>query len=165
MTLYNRNGLEKPDNKRLRRNPPAYDKVPVEWDGEVRGPELPSEFDWHPRTEAWWELWRRTPQSMVMVDSDWEVMLATAAIHTKYWRGIQNGNLSPNGMTMLASELRRREDLYGGSYEARRQMKMEINAPKDDPAVQEKLQEKEIQKAVDYLEMLNKGVANNGSTE
>src|SRR5678815_145228 len=102
MTLYNSNGTEKPDEKRLRRNKPTYDKVNVEWDGVVRGFDLPKGFKWHELTLIWWDMWRRCPQSMIMIDSDWEVHLVTASMHSAYWSGLESGKLSPNAMGLIA---------------------------------------------------------------
>jgi hypothetical protein len=156
--LYNRNGLEKPEGQKVRRNAPAFQKFTVEWDGVTRGHDLDPELKWHRNTKRWWQKWRTSPQSMVMIDSDWEVLEVTALVHDKLWWGIEHGKLTANAICMLASELRRREDQFGGSFEARLQMKMEIESPKDS-VDEEQLVKKAADQLVDYTEMFTNEVS------
>ena len=63
---------------------------------------------------------------MIMVDTDWEQMLITALIHDRLY---SSTNLSHTAFVNLASELRRREDAVGGSYEARKSLHLNVETP------------------------------------
>lgn len=117
----------KPDDERQRANAPIYEKMQLTWDGIRRGPELPEDvpFEWCPRTKMWWDMWRDSAQAMVMIDTDWENFLETAMIHNALW---SHPNTAGQ-MTQLAGELRRRIESYGGTWEARRKLRMELDLP------------------------------------
>lgn len=89
-------------------------------DGQVRGPELP-EYDWHPRTLAWWDTWRRSPQAQVMTPTDWDALMETALLHTELW----------NGDTKAAAEVRLRTAKFGATPEDRLRLKMQVDAEID----------------------------------
>lgn len=149
--LYNDSGNRKEDTERVNRNPKRYKKIPVKWDGTQRGPELPSAYSWCDKTRQWWDMWRSSPQSMVMLDSDWEELLVAALIHHRIWNpaGRDGGQIMVN----LASELRRRTEKYGATFADRLQMNMDITTPNDitDDEAQIELDAAE---AVDYLTRL-----------
>jgi hypothetical protein len=86
-------------------------------DGELRGPDLP-EGDWHPRTVAWWDTWRRSAQAQVLTPTDWDVLMETALLHTELW----------NGDTKAAAELRLRVAKFGATIEDRLRLKMQVDA-------------------------------------
>ena len=86
-------------------------------DGVLRGPELP-EGDWHPRTVAWWETWRASPQAKTFLSTDWDVLLETALLHTEMW----------NGNVKLAAEVRLRVAKWGATTEDRQRLKLAIDA-------------------------------------
>src|SRR6476620_4054058 len=109
------------------KNGSIYPKVPVNWDGEKRGPELPEGFNWGPITIAWWEKWRNSPQSMVMLDSDWSLMLETALLVEMLW--YPSSRMGAVSATQLAAEIRRRVAAYGASFEDRTKLRMEITTP------------------------------------
>lgn len=150
-----------PKEDPIRRNKPTIDKTTVVPDEVVRGfplptfevdsPDGPVTFSWHSRTVEWWEKTRRSPQSKVMAESDWEAMVETAMIHTRFY----NGNLKPTEFTNLAAELRRRMAAHGATYEDRLRLRMNIET-----AQSELEQEAEIKaaakKAVNYMELLTK---------
>lgn len=150
--MYNGNHNDpKDDEDRLRTNPPVFHKVPVRWDGIQRGPDLPENYEWCERTQEWWAMWRNSPQSMVMLDSDWEVMLETAYLHHMLWRreytlaGIEKfvgGTTAVN----LASEIRRRVSSFGATFEDRAKLRMSITTPNDG-----NLDDIEIDNAVDEV--------------
>lgn len=142
MALYNASS-GKSDEDRQRTNAPLYPKVPVNWDGAERGPELPEHpfagdgIKWCAHTVRWWNKWRNSPQSMVMLESDWELMMETAILHDMLWNPYRK-NVGAVSMTQLASEIRRRVAAYGASFEDRVKLRMEIKTPdmlaKDDAA-------------------------------
>lgn len=130
----------KPDDERERRNAPIYDKVQPEWDGLVRGPELTGPpFVWCDKTRAWWEQWRRSPQSMLMMESDWEYMLDTALLHNALWTPdiVVDKDLGtftyqpkpPNALTALSKEIRSRLAEYGDTWANRRKLRMDLLTP------------------------------------
>lgn len=171
----------KHDDERIRRNAPIYDKIQVEWDGVVRGPDLPSRWvpcdcnrvgsgphpdyftgpcreyvnkGWHPAAIAWYEEWRRTPQSMVFVDTDWMFFHQTALLVEEYW----DEDCKKTERVSLAGEIRRREEGYGGTFEARRKLRLEIRSPQHDLAKQQQVVD-DAKNVVNYVEMLNKAAA------
>jgi hypothetical protein len=95
-------------------------RVHVADDGEVRGVELPEDVDWHPRTVAWWETWRRSPQAQVMTPTDWDFLLDTALMHTAMWAKKQ---------WALAAEVRLRVAKFGATPEDRLRLRLQIDLP------------------------------------
>lgn len=155
--LYQDNGMRKDESERVNRNPHRYKKIPVKWDGTIRGPELPDDRSWCQRTEEWWAMWRRSPQSMVMVESDWEEMLLAAIIHNKIWSPDVKvgGQIEVN----LFAELRQRTQKYGSAFSDRLQMGMDITTPNDVAEDDQKVSE-DAAAAVDYLTSLTMKAAN-----
>lgn len=115
----------KDPSERIRRNLPTFDTDTVEWDGVLRGPTLPKDTDWTEATKKWWLTWRKSPQSMVMVDTDWQFMLTTAMIHNK----LHKGELSNTAFAQLSAELRQREVQFGATYEARKKLRLDVITP------------------------------------
>ncbi len=85
-------------------------------DGALRGPDLP-ENDWHPRTFAWWDTWRRSPQAQQFTATDWDFLLDTALLHSRLW----------NGEASAAAELRIRAAKFGATPEDRLRLKVQID--------------------------------------
>ena len=96
----------------------------IEVDGEVRGPELPGDLDWHPRTVAWWETWRRAPQAQEFQATDWSFLLDTALMHHTMW---------DKGRWEFAAELRLRAAKFGATVEDRLRLRQTIVTPDDAP--------------------------------
>jgi len=90
-------------------------------DGTLRGPELP-EGEWHERTVAWWDNWRRSAQAKLFLPTDWDVLAETALMHTRLW----------NGEVSVAPELRLRVAKWGATVEDRSRMKMAVDAEVDE---------------------------------
>jgi hypothetical protein len=93
-------------------------------DGKQRGIALPQlriggkVVAWHPRTVAWWNAWRKSPQALrMMTEPDWQYLLVTARVHHEFWS---------SGRWELAAELRLREKEFGATPEARARMGVEI---------------------------------------
>jgi hypothetical protein len=101
----------------------AAEQTHVTNDKRLRGPALPrtgAVDDWHERTVAWWESWRRSPQAQIMVTTDWEFLLDTALLHHTMWT---------DGKTELAAELRLRVAKFGATLEDRLRLKLTIDPP------------------------------------
>lgn len=80
---------------------------------------LPKGKEWHPRTVAWWEEWRRSPQAAAMITGpDWQYLLDTALLHHQYWS---------NGRWEFANELRMREAKLGATPKDRADLKFEVD--------------------------------------
>jgi hypothetical protein len=84
-------------------------------------PALPSligregeEISWHPQTEEWWAVWERAAQSNLFTETDWQVLLETALIHTRFWHGDMS----------VAGELRLRVAKFGATPEDRARLRM-----------------------------------------
>lgn len=144
-----------PKEDPIRRNAPTIAKVEVSSDAQVRGPELPEGIKWHPRTVEWYEGWRKSPQASVMVASDWESMIETAVIHTKFWRAAENFTTSPAQLTNLSAELRRRMAQFGATYEDRLRLRMNIKTPHEAKTEEEEIATAAAE-AVDYAQRLAK---------
>ncbi len=95
---------------------------PLESDGEVRGPELPGDIEWHPRTVVWWETWRRAPQAQEFQPTDWSFLLDTALMHHTMWL---------KEKWEFAAELRLRASKLGATVEDRLRLRQSIVMPGD----------------------------------
>jgi hypothetical protein len=78
-------------------------------------PALPDDIEWHPRTRAWWDMWREAPQAEHFMASDWDFLLDTAVLHDAFWR---------KGQWTLAAEVRLRVAKYGATPEDRARLRM-----------------------------------------
>jgi hypothetical protein len=110
---------------RRRRNPDPVPTQVVEEDGEVRGPELPDEFEWPPATVRWWETWRTSAQATTFTPTDWEFLLDTALLHAAFW----------SGETGVGAELRLRVAKFGATPEDRARMRLQVGDPAVKPDV------------------------------
>lgn len=110
---------------------------------------------WSPRTVQWWEKWRRSPQSMVMSELDWEFLLETAVLHHMLWS--PRGNAGGVSQTQLASELRQRVAKFGATFEDRRKLQMSIETPQTLQADQDARDDLEGGLDIDYEAMLKEG--------
>lgn len=94
-------------------------------------PELPSDVDWHPRTVAWWSMWRNSPQAEHFMATDWDFLLDTALMHHAMWS---------KGQWTLAAEVRLRVAKFGATPEDRARLRMQFahadEADSKRPAVQ-----------------------------
>ncbi len=162
-------GYSKLPSERVRRNKDGYDEngfvVPrekktqdklelPEWDGVVRGPELsahPQGDAWHPQTIKWWETWRKSPQAMYCIDTDWESLFMGAIVYGRIMRGVSN-----TALAALTGELRKREGMFGAALEDRLRLGMgeTTETIKEDIGI-----EVEVQKTVSYFDMVNQRVA------
>jgi len=129
IALAGRGPAPKDPSKRRRRN---IDPIPTSSlvdDGQLRGPELPDVLAgqaWHPRTLAWWETWRRSPQAATFTATDWDFLIDTALMHHTMWA---------KGRWEFAAELRLRAGKFGATPEDRARLRMQITA---DPATADK---------------------------
>jgi hypothetical protein len=115
----------KDPSKRRRRNADGKDSTTVAADRKVRGFALPAGAlpdgeQWHSRTRAWWETWRKSPQSQAFVSTDWDFLLDTAVMHHAMWS---------KGRWDFAAELRLRVAKFGATVEDRARLKMTIETP------------------------------------
>lgn len=113
----------KDPSTRRRRNADPVPTTVVAPDDELRGPELPSGFDWPAPTRRWWETWRRSAQAQTMTDTDWDFLLDTALLHAELWAG--------NGA--VAAELRLRVAKFGATPEDRARLRLQIGEPEKKP--------------------------------
>jgi hypothetical protein len=88
----------------------------VAQDGALRGPDLP-EYDWHPRTLAWWDTWRRSPLAQEFGQTDWDFLIDTAFLHSQMW----------GGEVRLAGEVRLRAAKFGATPEDRLRLKVQVD--------------------------------------
>jgi len=94
-------------------------------DDELRGPYLPIDVlpdheQWHARTRAWWDTWRRSPQAQTFTATDWDFLIDTALMHHTMWS---------KGRWEFASELRLRAAKFGATPEDRMRLRMQVTGP------------------------------------
>jgi hypothetical protein len=105
----------KPSATRQRRNRVASAAVLTEADGEIVIPELPEGFD--KRTIRWWATVKKSPMREEYTASDWEGLLAVAALYNLWWM---------TGDTKAHAEFRTAAKDYGLNPMARRSLQWEI---------------------------------------
>lgn len=125
--------IRKDPSQRSNREKPKYSDLNIVWDGVTRGPELPEDYEWCPRTQSWWTTIRNSAQAMAFHDTDWEFLFETALLHNRLWRIPDNPkfNLTPNAMSMLAGEIRIRLERYGFSWADRRKYGIHVSTPEE----------------------------------
>ncbi len=110
---------------------------------------------WHPRTIRLWETFRKSPQSMVMTDLDWEFLADTMVLHHMLYS--PRGNAGGVSQTQLASELRQRVAKFGATFEDRRKLQMTIETPQTLQADEDARNDLEQGLDIDYEKMLKEG--------
>lgn len=115
-------------SERVRPNKAVAATTKVSPDEKLRGPELPVDAlpdgeEWHPRTQAWWDTWRRSPQAQTFTATDWDFLIDTALMHHTMWL---------KGRWEFASELRLRAAKFGATPEDRARLRLQI-APEPEP--------------------------------
>lgn len=159
--------VPKDDADRVRRNAPKFEETTIEPDDEIRGFALPpypdSAIQWCGLTVEWWNMWRASPQAKLMAESDWWSLLVAAMCHNEIWRprkapwtGI-NKPLGANSVTVLMAELRRREEAFGATWEARQRMRMKIKTSQSDEEQQKDIDAAAVG-AVNYMEVFLESV-------
>jgi hypothetical protein len=121
----------KDPEKRRRTNADPVPTTVVTPDDGLRGPPLPDDAisePWHPRTLAWWDTWRRSPQAQTFVATDWDFLLDTALMHHTMWQ---------KGRWEFASELRLRAAKFGATPEDRARLRMQVSEPGAKPTAGE----------------------------
>lgn len=113
----------KPDATRRRRNAPAHGEtvLPAD-DGTARGPELGELMPgraFGPETCAWFDDWRRSPQSAVFERTDWRRLATLAPIVEAYWR-------RPSAAAL--SEIRMNEERLGATVVDRMRARMRVDS-------------------------------------
>lgn len=106
----------KDSNRRARRNKDPQPQTTLRFE-RAEPPDLPDDVDWHPRTRAWWDMWKRAPQAEVMIESDWQFLLDTALMHHAMWS---------KGQWTLAAEVRLRVAKFGATPEDRARLRMQF---------------------------------------
>lgn len=104
----------KDPSRRARRNKDTIPQTILRFE-RAEPPDLPEDRDWHPRTRAWWEMWKRSPQAEVMSETDWSFLLDTALMHDAMWS---------KGQWTLAAEVRLRVAKMGATPEDRARLRM-----------------------------------------
>jgi hypothetical protein len=104
----------KPAHRRARTNSDPVPQTMLRFE-KADAPELPEEIDWHPRTRAWWDVWKRSAQADVMAETDWSFLLDTALMHHALWT---------HGQWTLAAEVRLRVAKMGATPEDRARLRM-----------------------------------------
>lgn len=120
----------KPKEQRRRRNADPVAEVPLSSDGSLRGPTLNTATGtaaWSKQTKSWWETWRRSPQSAVFLETDWQRLAMLAPLVEQYWQ---------NPESKILSEIRLNEERLGATVVDRQRARMKVEEPKDAPVVQ-----------------------------
>jgi hypothetical protein len=117
-------------NARRRVTGKAPDKIPTTKVASAPlrdplGPELPKDREWPKQTVEWWDVWRRSEQAGLYMQSDWLYLLDTALIHAAIW------TLDPEVLSTrmgLFGELRLRLAKFGATVEDRMRMRVTSSA-------------------------------------
>lgn len=162
---------QKDSSERIRRNTTEYECDVVEWDGVTRGPELPlglPGIKWSTMTIKWWKTWRESAQAMLMIETDWEVMLETALLHNEFWKPAMEAVTGANGkitkraksrsaaeLKSLAGEIRQRLEAFGATYRDRqtRRIKVVTKMTAEEKQAQARMDAEETVSQIDYIEM------------
>lgn len=136
--------------------PGSTGKVEVEiaqWDGVVRGPELPPRGGgWPNATLKWWKTWRESPQAILCMETDWETMLTAAELHARMHATHVSKVPSNTAFVLMSKELRGIVGTIGGSFEDRASLGVKVTQPKEPETEQEVAQE--AKETVNYAERL-----------
>lgn len=116
-------------------------------DGLLLGPELSWTIDWHPKTKAWWDAWRNSPQAIMFEETDWEELESAALLHHSIWNNPKN---SVAQVAAGLAELRQRVAKFGATYEDRLKLRMKFA----DAAVKEDKANPIINKRIDYRNLM-----------
>ena len=103
--------------QRRRRNAPVAPTTVIASDDELRGSPLPDDAldgEWHPRTVAWWDTWRKSAQAQTFTATDWDFLLDTALMHHTMW-----------------SAGRLRAAKFGATPEDRLRLRMQVTGPEE----------------------------------
>ncbi|MEU6725477.1 hypothetical protein ABZ917_17355 [Nonomuraea wenchangensis] len=106
----------KDPSRRARRNKDPQPQTVLRFE-KAEAFDLPEDIDWHPRTRDWWEMWKRSPQAEVMIESDWYYLLDTALMHHAMWS---------KGQWTLAAEVRLRVAAFGATPADRARLRMQF---------------------------------------
>lgn len=104
----------KPAERRARGNKDPIAQTVLRFE-RAEAPDLPDDVDWHARTQAWWEMWKRSAQAESFTETDWSFLLDTALMHHAMWS---------RGQWTLAAEVRLRVAKFGATPEDRARLRM-----------------------------------------
>jgi hypothetical protein len=156
--------VPKDEDERINRNAPAFSPTEIKADGKLRGTPLPPlpmirgvKQEWCKATKKWWDDYRRSPQAKLMQVTDWNVLYAAALVHNIIWSD-RNKEISYPALNLLLSELRRREDAVGGTFEARAKLRITVLTEQTEDEHEASITEA-AEELVNYAERLNKKVA------
>jgi hypothetical protein len=114
-----------PAENRRRRNADTYSEGQVVIAAptvvEVRGPACAS-GTWLPATKEWYETWRRAPQAVVFVDTDWQRLRMLLPLVDRYYR-------RPSPIARL------NESLLGATHVDRLKARIKVELAATTPAV------------------------------
>jgi hypothetical protein len=111
------NTIPKPADQRARRNKDRVPTTTVEMKRAAQprlGPSPHEDLPWNPRTVEWWKMWELSPLATDFTDADWEFLLQTALVHSRFWYGDAK----------QAAELRLRVQMFGVTPESRARLRI-----------------------------------------
>ena len=121
-------------NARRRVTGKAPDKIPTTIvpatpSREPLGPPLPDDREWPKQTLVWWDVWRRSEQASLFMQSDWLYLQDMALIHGMVWSLSFDELRDKMGLvTGLMAELRLRCAKYGVTIEDRMRLRVTSSA-------------------------------------
>lgn len=113
--------LPKPADQRVRRNKDSSQQFSLSSNGELIGPELPSDREWRDATRAFYDTWRRSPQARAFEATDWADLLLCAVMYEAIYYA---GNRGPS--SIMIGELRQHLSKLGATVEDRQRLRMHI---------------------------------------
>lgn len=85
------------------------------------GEKRKQKFRWHPMTKKWWKMWGDSPLASSFTANDWDELLQSAILHSRYWRGD----------TKAAAELRIRVAKFGATPEDRTRLRISLTTAEE----------------------------------
>ena len=159
-----------PEEGSINRNKKAFDTTYLDWDGKVRGPDLPTEMSWHPRTVIWWTHWRESPQATLMTAADWDELFMAAILFDSVMRNEytradgSTGRMSIQGKVQALSQVRRVTAEFGATFGDRMRLRMKIRTDLSDKEYEDSV-DRDAVEIVDYLTILKNKAADLRSAE
>lgn len=144
-----RGAAPKPADQRRRRNIDPIPTTELIDDGALKGPtirQITGTNAWCEKTHEWWEMWRRAPQSLAFIHTDWVRLGFMAQIVERLY----TEDLSPNQFLALFGELRINESNFGATVVDRQRARMKIVRERE-------TEEAHLAPVVDYQSLVKEG--------
>lgn len=109
--------------QRVRRNKDTNQSFFLSSNGDLVGPDLPSDREWGQATRDYYDTWRRSPQSRAFESTDWPILhLYMVAYDDLMYHSHPGKGIS----TLKLAEVRQGLSKFGATVEDRQKLRMSI---------------------------------------